>query len=150
MKIEIRLQEPNFEINPKYAEQVVDRFMDISREQLITSIKDKTPVDYGKLRNSWNYKKYKLGDGNQKLVITNSRKYAIFVEEGTGIFKTGHRIFPKNATVFRAVIDKQVVYFRHHKGRPAKHMMKKGVKEYTVKIPNLFRTAMLQTNMRSK
>lgn len=143
MKIEIKLREQDVAINQRYSEEVIDYFLKASKEQLIADIKSKTPVKHGILRGSWNAKQSK-----NRLTITNSTKYAIFVEEGTGIFKTGHRIFPKNASVFRAVIDKQVVYFRHHKGRPAKHMMKKGVEKYVVKIPNLFRTAVHKTSIK--
>lgn len=147
MKIEIKLED-NFQVNPEYAEEVVDYFLNASREQLLGDIKKGTPVDYGLLRRSWAYKQYKLGDGNQKLRISNSREYAIFVEQGTGIFKGGHRIFPRNAQVFRATIKKEVVYFRHHKGQPGKHMMERGVEQYTVKIPSLFSTAVRKTALK--
>ena len=89
MKIEIRLAEQS-KLFKNQPEKVVSTFLSLSSEELTTQIKKKTPVDTGKLRGSWTPKLSK-----DKLVVQNTRNYALFVEKGTGIFATEgrHRIF---------------------------------------------------------
>lgn len=138
MKIEIKLDD--YKLFNNQPQKVVDTFLDLSSEQLTTSIKKKTPVDYGKLRGSWTPKQSK-----NKLVVSNSRNYAVFVEKGTGIFATEgrHRIFPKSAQAMKATIDGEVRFFTNSRGQPGQHMAEKGFMEYRTKIPNLFKQSIM-------
>ena len=140
MKIEIRLAE-EYKAFKGQPEKVVQTFLSLSSEQLTNSIKDETPVDYGKLRNSWKPKLSK-----DKLVVENSRNYALFVEKGTGIFSTEgrHRIFPKNKKVMHATIKGEDVFFTNSRGQPGKHMAEKGFMNYRKRIPNLFRQSIIK------
>lgn len=141
MKIEIKLDK-QYELMKGHPEQVTHTFLDLSSEQLTTDIKRETPVDYGKLRGSWTPKLSK-----EKLVVSNSRNYALFVEKGTGIFATGgrHRIFPVHAKALRATIDGEVRFFTNSRGQPARHMAEKGFMTYRKKIPNLFKQSIVKT-----
>ncbi|WP_323736274.1 hypothetical protein PXD04_10385 [Methanosphaera sp. ISO3-F5] len=142
MKIEIRLGE-EFKFFNGQPEKVTRSFLNLSEEALTTEVKDETPVQRGKLRNSWTPKLYP-----DRLVVSNSREYAVFVEKGTGIFgPRRHRIFSRNGGPMRAIIDKEEVYFTNHRGQPGQHMAEKGFMNYRKRIPNLFRTA-VYTNTR--
>lgn len=140
MKIEIRLGE-EVEAFKGQPEKVTQTFLSLSSEALTGAIKKETPVDYGKLRGSWTPKLSK-----DKLVVENSRNYALFVEKGTGIFATNgsHRIFPKNANVMHATIDGDDVFFTNSRGQPGQHMAEKGFMNYRKKIPNLFRQSIIK------
>lgn len=142
MKIEIRLDK-EFKAFKGQPECITQTFLELSSEELTTQIKKKTPVDYGKLRGSWTPKLTK-----DKLVVSNSRNYALFVEKGTGIFSTGgrHRIFPKNAKAMKATINGEVRFFTNSRGQPGKHMAEKGFMEYRKKIPNLFRQSVAKNS----
>ena len=123
-------------------EKVVHSFLSLSSESLTGEIKKETPVDYGKLRGSWTPKISK-----NKLVVSNSRNYALFVEKGTGIFgQRRHRIFPKTAPAMRAKIDGEIRYFTNSRGQPGRHMTEKGLITYRKRIPQLFRTALIQNS----
>lgn len=139
MKIEIKLAE-QYKAFRGQPEKVVQSFLSLSSEELTGKIKDKTPVKYGKLRGSWKPKLSK-----NKLVVENTRNYALFVEKGTGIFATGgrHRIFPKKAKAMHATIKGEEVFFTNSRGQPGKHMAEKGFMQYRTRIPTLFRTAII-------
>ncbi len=138
MKIEIKLDKTS--LFTEHPEEVVETFFEISSEILTSEIKKHTPVDYGKLRGSWTPKQSKT-----KLVVSNSRNYALFVEKGTGIFgPKRHRIFPRSAKVLHANIKGKDVFFRHSRGQAGKHMAEKGVLAYQKQIPKLLRTALIQ------
>ena len=140
MKIEIKLGEQIEAFNGQ-PEQVVTSFLSLSSEELTGDIKKETPVDYGKLRGSWTPKQSK-----NKLVVENTRNYALFVEKGTGIFASEgrHRIFPKNGNVMHANIKGDDVFFTNSRGQPGKHMAEKGFMNYRKKIPRLFKTAIIK------
>lgn len=146
MKIEIKLAE-QFEMFNNQPEKVTNTFLSLSSEQLTGDIKNQTPVDTGKLKGSWTPKL-----SRDKLVVKNSRNYAIFVEKGTGIFSSEgrHRIFPKTAKAMHAKIDKTDVFFTNSRGQPGRHMAEKGFMEYRKKIPNLFRTALIKNTKGGK
>lgn len=140
MKIEIRLGD-TIEAFRGQPERVTQTFLSLSSEELTGDIKKETPVDYGKLRGSWTPKL-----SRDKLVVENTRNYALFVEKGTGIFSSEgrHRIFPKNANVMHATIKGDDVFFANSRGQPARHMAEKGFMEYRKKIPNLFRQSIIR------
>ncbi len=120
--------------------KAVKYFFLLSQEGLTREIKNKTPVKYGKLRGSWTPKLSK-----DKLVVSNTRNYAVFVEKGTGMFSENpHMITPKNADVFHAEINGEDVFFRSHKGMEGRHMAKKGAEEFKKKIPQIWRTAFIR------
>lgn len=142
MRIEIKLAD-EYKAFKGQPENVTRSFLRLSSEELTSDIKDKTPVKHNKLRQSWtpHLTRYRL-------VVENTRNYAMFVEKGTGIFGARrHRIFPRNAQVFHAEIDGEDVFFTNHRGQPGQHMAEKGFMEYRKRIPNLFRTAVM-TNTR--
>ena len=140
MKIEIKLGEQIEAFNGQ-PEQVVTTFLSLSSEELTGDIKKETPVYHGKLRGSWTPKQSK-----NKLVVENTRNYALFVEKGTGIFASEgrHRIFPKNGNVLHANIKGDDVFFTNSRGQPARHMAEKGFMTYRKKIPKLFKTAIIK------
>lgn len=140
MKIEIKLGEQIKAFNGQ-PEQVVTTFLSLSSEELTGDIKKETPVDHGKLRGSWTPKQSK-----NKLVVENTRNYALFVEKGTGIFASEgrHRIFPKNGNVMHANIKGDDVFFTNSRGQPARHMAEKGFMTYRKKIPKLFKTSIIK------
>ncbi|WP_292475441.1 HK97 gp10 family phage protein [Methanosphaera sp.] len=140
MKIEIRLAEQS-KLFKNQPEKVVSTFLSLSSEELTSQIKKKTPVDTGKLRGSWTPKLTK-----DRLVVQNTRNYALFVEKGTGIFATEgrHRIFPKTAQAMHAKIDGEDIFFTNSRGQPGRHMAEDGFMEYRKKIPNLFRTSLIR------
>lgn len=146
MKIEIKLAN-EYKAFKGQPEKVTQTFLELSSEELTGKIKKETPVDYGKLRGSWTPKLTK-----NKLVVSNSRNYALFVEKGTGIFSSEgrHRIFPKNAKVLKATIKGETRFFTNSRGQPARHMAEKGFMEYRKKIPNLFRTSLVKNSKGGK
>lgn len=148
MRIEIRLGEEYKAFNGQ-PEKVKTTFLNLSKEELTGDIKKETPVapNGGKLRNSWTPKLTK-----DKLVVENTRNYALFVEKGTGIFSSGgrHRIFPRNANVMHATINGEEVFFTNSRGQPAQHMAEKGFMNYREKIPNLFRQAIIKNSKGGK
>lgn len=139
MKIEIRLAE-EYKVFRNQPERVIRTFLSLSEEELTGKIKKETPVDKGKLRQSW-----KPQLSRDKLIVRNTRKYAVAVEKGTGIFgPKRHRIFPKNANVLKADIGGNTIFFTNSRGQPGQHMAEKGFMEYRKRIPNLFRTSIIR------
>lgn len=140
MKLEIRLQD-QVKFTKIPPDTVIRKFLEISKEQLTTEVKRETPVDTGKLRNSWT-----PHISNHRLTLTNSRNYAVFVEKGTGIFgPRGHRIFPKSAKVLHFKAAGADVFTTNVRGQPARHMAEKGLHNFTYRIPNIFHNAVRQT-----
>jgi len=140
MKLEIRLQD-QLKFTKIPPDTVIRKFLEISKEQLTTEVKRETPVDTGKLRNSWTPRV-----SNHRLTLTNSRNYAVFVEKGTGIFgPRGHRIFPKSAKVLHFKAGGADVFTTNVRGQPARHMAEKGLHNFTYRIPNIFNNAVRQT-----
>ena len=140
MKIEIKLQD-HTKLSAQKNDEVIRRFLQISSEELTTTVKKETPVDYGKLRGSWIPKLQ-----SKRLTLTNSRNYAVFVEKGTGIFgPRHHRIFPVSAKVLHFNAGGQEVFTTNVQGRPASHMAEKGLEKFRYKIPKIFNTAVHQT-----
>lgn len=141
MKIEIRLAD--YKAFNGQPEKVTQTFLSLSDEALTGDIKKETPVDYGKLKGSWKPKQ-----SRDKLVVENTRNYALFVEKGTGIFSTEgrHRIFPKNAQAMHAKIKGEDIFFTNSRGQPGRHMAEKGFMKYRKKIPNLFRQSIIKNS----
>ena len=140
MKITIQIR--NTTDLEKLGDNTVNYFLKSSSEQLTNALKESTPVKEGNLRNAWKPKPIK----NKQLVITNDTKYAIFVEKGTGLFgPKNHLIYPKNASVLKAKINNQTVFFKHSKGQKAQHMSEKGVKKFKPRIPSLLKNAIIKT-----
>lgn len=142
MKIEIKLGEEIQAFNGQ-PEKVKQSFLSLSKEQLTSDIEKETPVSRngGKLRGSWTPHL-----SPDKLVVENTRNYALFVEKGTGIFSSEgrHRIFPRNANVMHATINGEEVFFTNSRGQPGQHMAEKGFMNYRKKIPNIFRQAVIK------
>jgi hypothetical protein len=139
MKIEIKLAETH-KLVDTVPEEVVTGFLQLSSEELTGAIKKETPVRYGKLRGSWTPKLSK-----NKLTVTNSRKYAVFVEKGTGIFgPRRHRIFPAKAKAMKATINGETRFFTNQRGMAGRHMAEKGLMQYRKRIPTLFRTSFMR------
>lgn len=158
MKLQIRLNDyVSFTKVPP--ETVTKKFLEISSEELKNSVKGETPRDTGKLRQSWTSKK-----SSNRVTLTNSRNYAVFVEKGTGIFgPRRHRIFPVSAQVLHwtskgksttytasngtsyTVSSSNGVFARSVQGRPASHMAERGLEKFTHKVPKCFHNAMKQT-----
>jgi len=158
MKLQIRLED-HLTFTKIPPDAVIKQFLKISSEELLRTVRKETPVDNGPLRRSWTPKI----SGN-RLTLTNSRNYAVFVEKGTGIYgPRGHRIFPKSASVlhwqgkgtthtisngstsYTVSSSGQGIFARSVQGRPAKHMAERGLEQYTYKVPKLFHNAVTQT-----
>lgn len=141
----------NIKKNPKLDDRLNRKllyyFLLESKEILTNKIKEKTPQDTGKLWRSWTpHLDY---TGNLKRVkVSNSAKYAWYVEKGTGMFneENPHMIEPKNASVLHAVIDGQDVFFRESKGQKGHHMAEKGFAEYKKQIPMIWERAFNRAN----
>lgn len=57
-------------------------------------LKSGTPVQSGRLRSAWTHK---ISFGGMLGEVGNAVRYGPFVEEGTGVFIGGGRIFPRSA-----------------------------------------------------
>lgn len=141
MKIELKLGKEYKPFNGQ-PQRVVDDFLLLSKEVLTGEIQDETPVDNGDLQRSW-----KPTLTKNKLVVSNSRKYALFVEKGTGIFgPRRHRIFPQTAQVLHWNYYGEDRYATNVRGQPGRHMAEKGFMKYRKQIPNLFRTSIIRNS----
>lgn len=138
--MEIIIEFKNEEGIKGFTPETIKYFYQLSEEQLTNEIKKETPVLTGNARGSWTPKLTASG-----VHITTSVNYMPFLEEGTGIYNGGKRIFPKNAQAFHAVINGEDVFFTNMRGQPGHHMAKKGAEHFKPKIPNLFRLAMQKT-----
>lgn len=142
MKLQIRLNDyVSFTKVPP--ETVTKKFLEISSEELKNAVVKETPVSPsgGKLRDSW-----KSRVSANRITLTNSRNYALFVEKGTGIFgPRRHRIFPVSAKVLHFTTETGEVFTTNVRGRPASHMAENGLEKFTHKVPKCFHNAMKQT-----
>lgn len=80
-----------------------------------------TPVDTGKLKNSWQLEK-----GEDKVRIYNEKKYGYYLDQGTGIYGVkGRPITPKNSTVlkFKPKGSGEYVYATSVKGIKPVHII---------------------------
>ena len=157
MKLEIQLKDylTFTKVPPK---EVTKKFLELSGKELEKTIKKETPVDNGKLRKSW-----KSNVTENRVTVSNSREYAIYVEKGTGIFgPRRHRIFPVNAKALHwtSKSSKKVsasngtsytatssngIFAKNIRGQPARHMAEKGLEQYTTRVPVVFHHAVTKT-----
>lgn len=95
-----------------------------------------TPVDEGHLAGAWTKQ-----ESNDKIVMTNSAKYAVYVNEGTGVFVGSGPIRPNKAKVLHWEKGGTHYFARSIKGQKGQHFVEAAVKDLESKIPSLLQQA---------
>lgn len=121
--------------------------------ELTRILKQNTPKNEGHLHGAW---RHEVND--TEAIFTNSAKYAVWVNEGTGIFgprKT--RLYPRQAKGFLFKPDKKYdgkygptiangkykgyYFFRSIRGQKGQHYVEKSADKLKSRLPTIIRNA---------
>lgn len=95
-----------------------------------------TPVDEGHLSGAWTKQ-----ESQDKVVMTNSAQYAVYVNEGTGVFHGGSRITPTSKKVLHWEKGGTHYFARSIAGQPGQHFVEAAVDDLESKMPNILQQA---------
>ena len=91
VKLQIDVEELK-PLEPRF-KKVAKRTVVLTANELQRNLKKLSPVDHGRLQGSWVI----FQTGELERTVKSSAKYAIFVNDGTGLYgPLGHKIRPKN------------------------------------------------------
>jgi hypothetical protein len=122
--------------------QLQSNIIKLSGTQLETLLKQSppnghTPVDEGHLAGAWTKK-----ESQERIVMTNSAEYAVYVNEGTGVYgPRSRRITPVNAKVLHWEKGGTQYFAKSVKGIKGKHFVEAAVKDMEGKLPNILQQA---------
>lgn len=91
VKLELKVEELK-PLEPRF-KKVAKRTVELTAIELQRNVKKLSPVDHGRLQGSWVI----FQTGELQRTVKSSAKYAIFVNDGTGLYgPLRHRIRPRN------------------------------------------------------
>lgn len=154
MKIKITIKETNNvnfdELIPKLQHNIIK----IGANELNGIIRKNTPKNEGHLHSTWRHSIHE-----NEVIFTNSAKYAVWVNEGTGIYgprKT--RIFPHKGKGLLFKPDKKYdgkygptlsggkfkgyYFFRSIRGQKGQHYVEKSAKKLKSRLPAIIHNAL--------
>ena len=95
-----------------------------------------TPADEGHLAGAWTKQ-----ESQDKVVMTNSAQYAVYVNEGTGVFHGGSRITPKSQKVLHWEKGGTHYFAKSIAGQPGQHFVEAALEDLESKMPNILQQA---------
>ncbi len=122
--------------------QIQKNFINLAGQGLENKLKQGppagfTPVDEGHLSGAWTTRKTE-----NQIVSTNSAEYAVYQNEGTGVFGPSHRaITPKKAKALHWEKGGTHYFAKSVKGVKGKHFVEKATKAVESEIPNYLQQA---------
>lgn len=149
--ITINLEETNGIKNlDKIGEQTGRNLVHLAGLNTQEEVERRTPEDVGHLKNSWFVED---NQSSSQFRLYNSRKYAPFVEEGTGVYGPSNKpILPKTKKVLAWKPSKKGlkyankngwVFAKSVKGQKGVHMAEKSIEATTKRIKDLAITAVM-------
>jgi len=122
--------------------QLQENIIDLTATELESKLKQGppngfTPVDEGHLTGAWSTQKSSNG-----VQMTNSAEYAVYQNEGTGVFgPRGRMITPVNARVLHWEKGGTHFFARSVKGVEGKHFVEKSLDAVEEKMPSILQQA---------
>lgn len=112
-------------INPKIT-SAISRTVDLTSLDLLGNLKRNSPVDHGRLQGSWVI----FQTGKYEKEIKSSANYAIFVNDGTGLYgHLRHKIYPKNGRYLSFVYDGRRIAVPWTRGQKPKKFVEKSMNQ---------------------
>lgn len=122
--------------------QIKERGLKLTGQDMLRNLGLNSPVDHGLLR-QWFF----ASTSPEQIEIRTPAKYAIFPNDGTGIYNGGSIIKPKKgkALAFKPgpkwngpVNEKGYAFFKYSKGQKGQHFVEKSIKQTQGKIQDIF------------
>lgn len=131
------------DVDEEQVEKIVDldklseNIVSLAGTKLQGILKENSPVDKGHLYGAWSKKQSK-----NIVTITNSAKYARYVNEGTGVYGRGSPIKPVNAKILHWQKNGTDFFAHSVKGQKGKKFVEKSFKEFEGQVSDILAQAM--------
>ena len=130
---------------PKISEKLPEikkRGLQLTGQEMLRNLSLNSPVDHGLLR-QWFF----ANTSSDEIEIRTPAEYAIFPNDGTGIYNGGSIIKPKSGKALRfkpgpkwsgPVNDEGYAFLKYSRGQKGQHFVEKSIKQTQGKIQDLF------------
>lgn len=114
--------------------QIKDKSLRYVSIDLLGNLKRYSPVDHGRLQGSW----WRHRSSEDSWEIQSSAKYAVYVNEGTGLYGPTHSLIkPKKGKVLRFEVGGKTIFSRWSKGIKPRRFVQKSIKQTENRVSNL-------------
>ena len=122
--------------------QIKERGLKLTGQDMLRNLGLNSPVDHGLLR-QWFF----ASTSPEQIEIRTPAKYAIFPNDGTGIYNGGSIIKPKSGKALRfkpgpkwkgPVNEEGYAFLKYSKGQKGQHFVEKSIKQTQGKIQDIF------------
>lgn len=122
--------------------QIKERGLKLTGQDMLRNLGLNSPYDHGLLK-QWHF----YSTSPEQIEIRTPAHYAIFPNDGTGIYNGGSVIKPKHGKALKfkpgkkwkgPVNDDGYVYLRQVKGQKGQHFVEKSIKQTQGKIQDIF------------
>lgn len=142
MKLEIKVEELK-PLEPRF-KKVAKRTVELTSLELQRNVKMLSPVDHGRLQGSW----VVFQTGELQRTVKSSAKYAIFVNDGTGIY--GPRktpiTHPSIGKMFAFQVNGRMIFTRQIKGIKPRKFVEKSMEMTQSRVQEFMIRALMEEN----
>lgn len=142
MKLEIKVEELK-PLEPRF-KKVAKRTVELTSLELQRNLKMLSPVDHGRLQGSWVI----FHTGELQRTVKSSAKYAIFVNDGTGIY--GPRktpiTHPSIGKMFAFQVNGKMIFTRQIKGIKPRKFVERSMEMTQSRVQEFMIRALMEEN----
>lgn len=142
VKLEIKVEELK-PLEPRF-KKVAKRTVELTSLELQRNLKMLSPVDHGRLQGSWVI----FQTGELQRTVKSSAKYAIFVNDGTGIY--GPRktpiTHPSIGKMFAFQVNGRMIFTRQIKGIKPRKFVEKSMEMTQSRVQEFMIRALMEEN----
>ena len=142
VKLEIKVEELK-PLEPRF-KKVAKRTVELTSLELQRNVKMLSPVDHGRLQGSW----VVFQTGELQRTVKSSAKYAIFVNDGTGIY--GPRktpiTHPSIGKMFAFQVNGRMIFTRQIKGIKPRKFVEKSMEMTQSRVQEFMIRALMEEN----
>lgn len=135
-ELRIEVKDMGFDLE-KLPKSVAKRTLVLTANGLREEVANTSPKDTTDLRKSWAVS----GSGDDERRVSTNLKYAVFVNEGTGIYVGNGPIRPKKAKALHFVWNGEEIFAKSVKGQPGQHFVEEAIDKVTPRIKGFIGTA---------
>lgn len=142
VKLEIKVEELK-PLEPRF-KKVAKRTVELTSLELQRNLKMLSPVDHGRLQGSWVI----FQTGELQRTVKSSAKYAIFVNDGTGIY--GPRktpiTHPSIGKMFAFQVNGRMIFTRQIKGIKPRKFVERSMEMTQSRVQEFMIRALMEEN----
>lgn len=142
MKLEIKVEELK-PLEPRF-KKVAKRTVELTSLELQRNLKMLSPVDHGRLQGSWVI----FQTGELQRTVKSSAKYAIFVNDGTGIYGSRKTpiTHPSIGKMFAFQVNGRMIFTRQIKGIKPRKFVEKSMEMTQSRVQEFMIRALMEEN----